>query len=59
MKDRGASTSVRDVTGGRKGGGGEGAILILIILLSRHDCQDGQDEHGCKFEEQEFPKHFW
>jgi len=38
---------------------GERCIDLSKRCDGRHDCQDGIDEHGCKFEDYDFPKHFW
>ena len=38
---------------------GERCIDNAMRCDGRHDCQDGLDELGCKFEDYDIPKHFW
>jgi len=38
---------------------GERCIASSMRCDGRHDCQDGLDELGCKFEDHDIPKHFW
>merc|ERR1712013_838987 len=38
---------------------GETCIDGSLRCDGRHDCQDGLDEHECRFESPQIPRHFW
>ena len=42
----------------------DGRLVLLGLIFCypcdfRHDCQDGLDEHECRFDSHHIPRHFW